>query len=123
MKRLKGSNPRGVRLHHPSYRNCMLSIEEPARIYPTPYDCPACKKQHIFKTHHIMLDENGNAVVHEGIYDLLKRQGLLLDLKATREVTPRPQIVDHGKHIAPEAVFSLETGPVNLPGMNGHGRV
>lgn len=120
MKRLKGNNPRGVRLHHPTYRNGILSVEDNSIVYPVPYDCPTCKVPHVFKTHHIALDNNGNGTVHEGIYDLLKRAGLLRDLKAMKEVTPKSQVVSHGQFNSPEIVFSNETGPVKLPGMNGH---
>ncbi len=124
MKRIKGKNPRGVRLHHPDLRNCVLTIAE-ARMYPNPegFACPTCQVTHLFKTHHITLDSNGDAVVHEDIYELFKREGIIQDLKATREVTPRPIVLDMANTVPVDIVVSAETGPVKLPGMNGHSRV
>jgi hypothetical protein len=123
MKRIKGKNPRGVRLHHPSLKNCVLTVAE-GRKYPGGgFKCPLCGLTHIWKTHHLVLDQHGNVVVHEGIYDLLKREGIIHDLKAMREVTPRSQIVAPGTNLMPEIVVATESGPVKLPGMNGHGRV
>jgi hypothetical protein len=120
MKRIKGNNPRSPMVHHPTYRNCTVTIEDPGWLYPTPYECPTCNTTHVFKTTHINLDKNGNGVINEYIYDLLKRNGLLQTLRATKEVTPAPQIIDTGNNVTPEAVMSLERGPVKLPGMNGH---
>jgi predicted RNA-binding Zn-ribbon protein involved in translation (DUF1610 family) len=122
MKRIKGPNNRAVKLHHPSYRNCMLAIEEPGREYSTPYNCPHCGIPHTFKTHHIILDAHGDSTIHEMMYDDLRHLGLLRDLKAVTEIEPVPQVISHGQLVRPDAVVSLTTGPVRLPYMNGHGR-
>ncbi len=119
MKRIKGSNPRAVRLHHPSYRNCMLAIEEPGRPYPYPYPCPHCKIEHLFKTHHLVIDQNGNTVLSEYMYDYLKDLRLLRDLEAMKEVTPAPQVIGVGAFNTTEVVVSNTTGPIRI-GMNGN---
>jgi hypothetical protein len=123
MKRIKGNNPRGVRLHHPFFRNGTLTIMDESAMYPTPYPCPTCEIPHIFKTHHIQIDEHGNGIVHRDLYEVLKDLGLLRGLKAMKEVTPRGQRIVHGQNFQSDAVLSLETGqPVKLPQMNGHGK-
>ena len=119
IKRIKGPNNRAVRLHHPSYRNCMLAIEEPGRPYSTPYPCPHCHIPHEFKTHHLILDAHGNGVMTQIMYDYLKDLRLLRDLVAVKEVTPAPQHVEIGDFRTTEHVISNTTGPIRL-GMNGH---
>lgn len=52
----------GIRLHHPTLRNATLAIEV-ARGYFTPFDCPTCKRTHLFKTVHLRLDGNGDVIV------------------------------------------------------------
>jgi hypothetical protein len=104
MKRLKGPNHRGVRLYHPSLRNCEFTLEQQSRIYPVPHECPKCSKNHIFKTFHLTLNEHGYATVHEGIYDLFVKENMLGELRAMREVTPRPVIIG-----LPQIDFSAET--------------
>ena len=120
MKRIKGPNHRAVRLHHPTYRNCMLAIEEPGRPYSTPYPCPHCQIEHAYKTHHLMLDQHGNTVIHEVMYEYLKDLRLLRDLEAVKEVTPAPQILQVGQFVTAQNVVSLSDGPVRI-GMNGDG--
>jgi len=111
IKRIKGPNNRAVRLHHPSYRNCMLAIEEPGRQYSTPYQCPHCGIPHEYKTHHLILDAHGDTTLHELMYYYLRDLRLLRDLKVMNEVEPVPQVIEHGRLVLPSNVV-----------MNGHKR-
>ncbi len=120
MKKLKGPNNRAVRLHHPTYRNCLLAIEEPGRPYPEPYTCPHCKITHDFKMHHLLLDANGDTTLHEIMYEYLRDLGLLRDLKAMEEVEPQPQTISIADFKTEDNVVSNERGPIRLNGMNGN---
>jgi hypothetical protein len=96
MKRIKGPNQRGVKLHHPSLKNCVFTLEQQNVIYPRPFDCPTCGTTHIFKTFHLNLNENGDVTVHEQIYELFKSEGIVAELNAKTEVTPRPTFLGMG---------------------------
>jgi hypothetical protein len=122
MKRLKGNNYRSVRLHHPSYRNCMLAIEDPLRPYANDYHypCPHCQIEHTYKHHHLLLDQHGNTVITDVMYEYLKENRLLRDLEAMKEVTPAPQVITQGQFATVHTVVSNDRGPIRI-GMNGHG--
>lgn len=116
---------RSVRLHHPTLRNCVFTLEQQSRIYPTPYPCPRCNKTHIFKTYHLNLNEHGDVCISEQIYQMFKDEGVLEELTATREVTPAPTTLTMGfidqkgavgvSEPNPFVVISREKGPVNIP--------
>lgn len=80
----------GVRIQHPTERNCVFTLVDASRPYREPYFCVACAgtegavdrhiggrllrgKVHRFKTYHINLDETGAAIVSQEIVDRLKR--------------------------------------------------
>jgi hypothetical protein len=86
------SKQRGVRLHHPSKRSCTWLVTEPRR-YPDPFPCPRCRVFHTYKTHHLDLNEHGDVCVSQELYDMFKAAGILDVLKATKEVTPRPNFL------------------------------
>lgn len=64
----------GVRLTHPTARNVRFTISEPDHPYPSgPYQCTppefgGCGAVHIFKTHHLNLDETGSCIVGDVLY-------------------------------------------------------
>jgi hypothetical protein len=77
---------------------------------------------HIFKTFHLNLNEHGNVVVHEQIYELFKSEGILEELNATQETTPAPTFLHMGAINAQTGstlaatVFSREEGAIAVPG-------
>lgn len=80
----------GVRVHHPTHRNGRYTVETPTQ-YGVPYACPICHRVHIFKAHHIDLDDGGNGIVSEGVLADLRRVGLA-GLEIVNEVKEPPRI-------------------------------
>lgn len=67
----------GVRIQHPTARDCRLTVVERANPYTAPYTCTApdlggCGATHLFKTHHINLDAAGAGIVSETVYQRIK---------------------------------------------------
>jgi hypothetical protein len=90
----------GVRLHHPSLRRCVFTITNYAVRLVQPMFCAQCSGGlegsaprnviHEFKTIHLNIDAVGDVVVAEGIYEMMKRNGLVGELKATKAI-PHPE--------------------------------
>jgi hypothetical protein len=83
------SEQKAVRLRHPTKRNCIWTLMQDKK-YPVPHMCHMCNQIHIFKTFHLNLNENGEVAVHPDIYELLKANGIVGELKAMKQVVPRP---------------------------------
>jgi hypothetical protein len=67
----------GVRVQHPAQRNVRYTVVEPNIPYPEPYQCTppefgGCGTKHLFKTHHLNLDETGAVIVSTGVFDRIK---------------------------------------------------
>jgi hypothetical protein len=63
----------GIRIQHPTARNVRYTVVESSRPYPAPYQCtpPAvggCGSTHLFKTHHLNLDEQGACIVSQMVF-------------------------------------------------------
>jgi hypothetical protein len=99
----------------------MLAIEDPGTPYANDYEypCPHCKIKHRYKHHHLLLDQHGNTVITEVMYEWLKERRLLRDLEAMKEVTPAPQVISQGTFATVQTVVSNDRGPIRL-GMNGN---
>jgi hypothetical protein len=92
--------PEGVRLHHPELRNCVFTITNYAQRLVVPMFCAQCSGGpegqslrnviHEFKTIHLNIDAVGDVVVAEGIYEMMLRNGLVGELRATKAI-PRPE--------------------------------
>jgi hypothetical protein len=113
----------GVRLHHPSLRNCVYTITNYAVPLVAPMFCWQCSGGpegasprtviHEYKTLHLNIDAVGDVVVAEGIYDLMERNGLLEDLKATKGIgKPDPMRIGMGEAFVPVTV-DRERGVLN----------
>jgi hypothetical protein len=69
----------GVRIQHPTERNCMFVLVDQSRRYPEPFACEQCAQVpgqpvvHAFKTYHLRLDEAGACIVSPEIVERLKR--------------------------------------------------
>lgn len=70
----------GVRIAHATARNARFTIVEKDRPYTKPYQCSppefgGCGVVHVFKTHHLNLDETGSCIISLELYEKIK--GLL----------------------------------------------
>ena len=63
----------GVRIVHASRRSCVLTIVDATRPYTAPFECPACFRTHNFKTYHVQVDDQGAAIVSQGVLDRIMR--------------------------------------------------
>lgn len=81
----------GVRVHHPTLRNGMYTVETP-RPYPVPYLCPICHRTHFFKANHIWLDDGGNGMVSTGVLAELQTVALA-GLEIVNEVPNPPGLI------------------------------
>lgn len=67
----------GVRVCHPSKRNAfevVTNLREP--LHPPHLQCPTCGVKHTHKTYHIMLNDQGAAVVSPGVFEGLQNAGM-----------------------------------------------
>lgn len=67
----------GIRVQHPFAKNVRYTIVDQKVPYPEPYQCTppefgGCGDTHLFKTHHLNLDETGACIVSTGVYDRIK---------------------------------------------------
>jgi len=99
----------GIRIHHPSLRNCTYTLVHEGRPLTRPMRCPVCQQVHWHKTYHLALDGMGDVVVSEVVLARLREAGLG-DLKVIREIKkPDPQVVDTTK-LPNLTVVSRENG-------------
>lgn len=84
---------RAVRIHHPTLKSCVYTIVSYRIRYPIPHDCPLCMVGHIFKTYHLLLNENGDVTVAAPIYENWKQEGIVGEMRATKEVVPKPWVL------------------------------
>lgn len=77
----------GVRVQHPTVRNARYTIVEGDKPYPKPINCPrpdlgGCGTTHLFKTHHLNVEEDGsviiNTVLFERIKPLIEQEGFVI---------------------------------------------
>lgn len=90
----------GVRVQHPTARSVRYTVVEPTVPYRQPYRCTApalggCGAVHLFKTHHLNLDESGAAIVSMGVLARI-RDRLVLDGFAIVNEVARPPAIGIG---------------------------
>jgi hypothetical protein len=90
----------GVRVTHPTARNCRFTVVEPDRPYPIPYQCTppefgGCGSTHIFKTHHLNLDETGSAIVGDVLFQKIRHK-LILNGFVEANVVDKPPTLGLG---------------------------
>jgi hypothetical protein len=88
----------GVRLQHPTARNVRFTISEPDHPYPSgPYQCTApefggCGQVHVFKTHHLNVDETGSTIVGDVLFEMAKAHLLAHGFTVANTVDKPPTI-------------------------------
>ena len=88
----------GVRLQHPTARNVRFTISEPDRPYPSgPYQCTppefgGCGQVHIFKTHHLNVDETGATIIGDVLFERARIHILAAGFSVANEVLHPPTL-------------------------------
>lgn len=87
----------GIRVEHPTARNVRYTVVDARVPYPTPYQCtpPAlggCGSVHLFKTHHLNLDETGSVIVSTGVFNRIRARLERDGFRVTNEVRKPPAI-------------------------------
>lgn len=87
----------GVRLHHPTQRNVRFTITEPNRPYPQPYHCTppefgGCGQVHLFKTHHLNLDDTGSVIVGDVLFEKARMHFLAAGFEAGEFIAKPPTL-------------------------------
>ena len=100
----------GVRVHHPTQRNVRYTVVEPNIPYPVPYQCTppefgGCGSVHLFKTHHLNLDDTGSVILSTGMIERIKDRLVLDGFTIGNEVKKPPRIgigLSHQKGPTPD---------------------
>jgi hypothetical protein len=87
----------GIRVQHPTQRNVRYTVVEGDKPYPVPYQCTppefgGCAGVHVFKTHHLNLDDTGTVIVSTGVYDRIRGRLALDGFVVTNEVKKPPRL-------------------------------
>lgn len=87
----------GVRVLHVSARNCRFTVVEGDRPFKTPYQCTppefgGCGQVHLFKTHHLNLDENGSAIVEKVLFGKIQNNLIANGFSVANEVLKPPTL-------------------------------
>jgi hypothetical protein len=87
----------GIRVQHPTQRNVRYTIVEPNIPYGQPYQCTppefgGCGTKHLFKTHHLNLDETGSVIVSTGVFERIRDRLALDGFVLTNEVQKPPAL-------------------------------
>lgn len=96
----------GIRLSHPTARNCRFTIAQPELTYDAPIHCTApefggCGQTHIFKTHHLNIDETGSTIINDVLYERVKAHLALNGFVVTNAVARPPlQTIGAGAQVA-----------------------
>lgn len=87
----------GVRIHHPTARNVRYTIVDSSRPYQEPYHCTppefgGCGAVHVFKTHHLNLDDTGSVIIESVLFDRLRDRLVLDGFTIDAEVKKPPRL-------------------------------
>lgn len=112
----------GVRIQHPTQKNVRFNIVESDLPYPSgPQQCSppefgGCGQVHIFKTHHLNLDETGSVIVGDVLYERIKLHCIAAGFVETNVVKKPPTI---GIGLAPRDPGTGDWG--NIPIVTAEG--
>lgn len=84
----------GVRVQHPTVRNARFTVVEKNNPYRAPYQCTppdlgGCGSTHLFKTHHLNVDETGSVIIGDILYQRIKHL-LVLNGFTEQNVVQKP---------------------------------
>lgn len=111
----------GIRIQHPTARSCRLTVVESSKPYPVPYTCTppefgGCGSVHLFKTHHLNLDDTGAAIVGDVLYHRIRPVLEAAGMRETNVVAKPPML---GIGLAPRREGSGAWG--NIPIIRAEG--
>jgi hypothetical protein len=111
----------GVRIVHPTARNVRFTVTDPNQPYDVPYQCTppefgGCGQVHLFKTHHLNLDDTGAAIVGDVLWEKAAAYFLANGFSVESEVLNPPTI---GLGLAPPVAGKGAWG--NIPIIHGPG--
>jgi hypothetical protein len=87
----------GIRVQHPTQTNVRYTVVEENIPYGIPYQCTppefgGCGVLHLFKTHHLNLDDTGSCIVSTGVYERIKSRLVLDGFAILNEVKKPPKL-------------------------------
>lgn len=87
----------GIRIQHPTAASCRYTVVDGGVPYVAPYECTppdlgGCGSTHLFKTHHLNLDETGSVIVSTGVYERIKGRLALDGFVVANEVKDPPTL-------------------------------
>lgn len=90
----------GVRVTHAAAKNARFTIVDSSIPYSEPYHCTppefgGCGSVHIFKAHHLNLDETGSAIVGDVLYEKI-RHLLVLNGFSESNIVEKPPTLGIG---------------------------
>lgn len=109
----------GIRLlAPPGIRNVRYTVVESANPYPVPYTCTpptlgGCGSTHLFKTHHLNIDDTGHVIVSTGVYERISSRLALDGYVLANEVARPPALILNGK---PDVPVPVLFSPSNMEG-------
>lgn len=109
----------GVRIQHPTVRNVRFNVTDPNVPYSSPRQCTppefgGCGQVHVFKTHHLNLDETGAAIVGDVLYEKIKPYLVAFGFTETNVVAKPPTM---GIGLGPKIEGAGQWG--NIPVLEG----
>jgi len=109
----------GVRVTHPALRNVRCTVVEANTPYTVPFQCTTpqmggCGSLHLFKTHHLNIDETGSVIISTGVWERIKSRLILDGFVIANEVQKPPPIILNGKPFAGEV--PIVASPSNMEG-------
>jgi hypothetical protein len=91
----------GVRVRHTTQRSVRFTVVESDRPYPEPLHCSppefgGCGSVHLFKTHHLNLDDTGSVIVGDTLFEKIRENlvanGFVIANEVARPPTMRVSI-------------------------------
>jgi len=106
----------GVRIQHPVARSCRFTVVEGDRPYRKPYQCTppdlgGCGKIHVFKAHHLNLDDTGAVIIGDELY---KKLANLLEVNGFRVVNEVVKPPTMGIGLGPQVDGRGQWGDISI---------
>ncbi len=106
----------GVRVQHPTQRGVRFTVVEDDRPYPQPFQCTppefgGCGRVHLFKTHHLNLDDVGAVIVGDKLFEKIAGHLAIYGFVVANEVAKPPTI---GLSLGPQRAGTGTWGNIEI---------